>query len=96
MRYYDAQAYVPDGFPDVRIWIGIGSEDLGFRLPDSPIGTGVNKPGRLPRPRYGDAYGGDGTPNSERGYDALQIDVNDNHAFNGAPPIVRPQQPVCP
>jgi hypothetical protein len=96
MRYYNANAYIPDGSPNLRIWVGsqeAQDDYIGLQLTDHPAGTGVNSP---PRPRYGDAYGGDGTANSGRGNDASQIDVNDNHAVNGAPPIIRPKQPVCP
>jgi hypothetical protein len=77
MRYHVAQAYVPDGFPNVRIWTG-SSEALGVDLTDHPGGTGVNDPSRKPRPRYGDAFAGtQGTDG--RGNDRSQIDVNDNN-----------------
>jgi hypothetical protein len=91
MRYYDAAFYIPQGFPNVRI--SIGPEEAatpGILLTNSPTGTGVNDPARQPRPRYGDAFGGNNTPDTERGNDLQQIDVNDAHTE-----IVRPRQDVC-
>ena len=70
MRYDNAEAYIPNGFPNVRIWIGPGAEPSGVDLTDHPAGTGVNDPNRKPRPRYGDAFTG-------RGNDRSQISVND-------------------
>lgn len=101
MRYIAAEAYVPAGFPQVRFLTG--GEVFGFALPSSPLGTGVNDPNRganapnhRPGPRYGDAYSGapnqlPGPPGTERGDDALQLDVNDNNKE-----IERPLQPPCP
>ena len=88
MRYDSAAAYIPAGFPFVRFWI---VEPFGLKLTDHPTGTYVNDANRKPRPRYGDAYGGDGTQNSQRGNDFSQIDVNDNNTA-----IVKPDQRVCP
>jgi hypothetical protein len=92
MRYDAAAAYIPLGFPFVRFWV---VEPFGLNLTDHPQGTGVNDPNRMingmRRVRYGDAYAGDGTPNSQRGNDASQLDVNDNNK-----PIVKPDQKTCP
>jgi len=82
------------GFPQIRYWTG--DEVIGFDLTDHPQGTGVNKPGRMPRVRYGDAYSGapnqvPGSPQTQRGNDASQLDVNDNNVE-----IMRPLQPICP
>jgi len=77
MRYHVAQAYIPNGFPSYRIWIGPGAEAAGTTLTDHPEGTGVNDPTReippdpTPRPRYGDAFTG-------RGNDLSQISVSDS------------------
>ena len=46
MRYDYAQAYIPNGFPNIRIWIGPGAEASGTTLTDHPEGTGVNDPNR--------------------------------------------------
>ena len=78
MRYHAAQAYIPAGFPDIRIWIGPGSEAAGVDLTDHPGGTGVNDPNRSPRPRYGDAFAGTGSDG--RGNDRSQVDVNDKNS----------------
>jgi hypothetical protein len=73
MRYDQAQAYIPNGFPAVRFWTG-GNETPGSGLTDHPVGTGVNEPNRNPRPRYGDA-----DTTLQRGNDRAQLDVNDNN-----------------
>jgi hypothetical protein len=73
MRYDQAEAYIPEGFPTVRFWTG-GHEDPGSELTDHPVGTGVNDPRRIPRPRYGDA-----DVTLRRGNDRSQLDVNDNN-----------------
>jgi hypothetical protein len=78
MRYHAAQAYIPAGFPDIRIWIGPGAEATGVDLTDHPGGTGVNDPNRGPRPRYGDAFAGTGSDG--RGNDRSQVDVNDKNS----------------
>lgn len=89
MRYADTAAYIPAGLPNVRVWIGPGSEILGAALTDQIIGTGVNDPNRMinnrKRVRYGDA-----DANKKRGNNMSMIDVNDNHTE-----IVRPVQ-KCP
>jgi hypothetical protein len=73
MRYDQAQAYIPNGFPAVRFWTGV-DETPGSGLTDHPAGTGVNDPNRKPRPRYGDA-----DTTLQRGNDRSQLDVNDNN-----------------
>jgi hypothetical protein len=88
MRYDAAGAYIPLGFPNVRFLVP--SEPFGVLLGNNPAGTGVNDPNRKPRSRYGDAYPGNGSPNSQRGNNASQLDVNDNNVA-----IVR-NQTVCP
>ena len=80
MRYTNAHAYIPSGFPNIRYWVN--EENLGYELTDHPGGTGVNAPGTLPRVRYGDAYSG-------RGNDASDIDINDSHTA-----VLKPAQ-VC-
>ena len=89
MRYADTSAYIPAGFPGLRVWIGPGSEILGATLTDQVAGTGVNDPNRTingrKRVRYGDADAAD-----KRGNNRTMIDVNDNHSE-----IVRPVQ-KCP
>jgi hypothetical protein len=89
MRYTDASAYIPAGFPSIRVWIGPGSEILGATLTDQITGTGVNDPNRQingrKRVRYGDADAAD-----KRGNNRSMIDVNDNHSE-----IMRPVQ-KCP
>jgi hypothetical protein len=72
MRYNSAEAYIPAGFPGVRFWTG-GNEPAGVDLTNHPVGTGVNDPGRRPRPRYGDA-----DVANQRGNDRDQVSVNDN------------------
>jgi len=72
MRYAVAQAY-PKADTNVRYWVK-GDELKGIFLCISPVGTGVNAPGRSPQPRYGDA---DQTTNHPRGNCAGQLCVND-------------------
>jgi len=98
MRYVAAEAYIPTGFPQVRFLTD--GEIFGFKLTDHPQGTGVNDPNRMMNSmlpvRYGDAYSGapnqgPGSPQTQRGNDASQLDVNDKNNE-----IMRPLQPTCP
>lgn len=94
MRYVAAQAYIPSKYPKIRFWIT--EPPKGLKLTDHPAGTGINLDTRDPRPRYGDAYSGApnqgaGSSTTQRGNDASQIDINDNHDA-----IIRPNQVVCP
>ena len=72
MRYDNAEAYIPAGFPDVRYYPV--DEKTGQYLTNVTEGTGVNDPtnptGLGPLSRYGPA-------NSKRGDCQDQIDVND-------------------
>ncbi len=65
MRYANAEAYPGDGH--VRYWTG-DDRDKGLGLCLTARGTGINAPGRQPRPRFGDAT---------RGGCAHQIHVSD-------------------
>jgi hypothetical protein len=62
MRYHFAQAYPKAGQDPAEATVfyvvGNGTEPLGVSLCDSPVGTGINAPGRQPQPRYFDAAPG--------------------------------------
>lgn len=93
MRYHNAFAYIPQGFPLVRLTAPGEGQLVGRDLTNQPIGTGINDPNRtitlfasattVKRPRYGNAF-------DQRGNDFSQIDVNDNNTA-----IVRPVQQLC-
>jgi hypothetical protein len=72
MRYDNAEAYIPNGFPNVRFYPV--DEVTGQHLTDVATGTKVNAPsnptGLGPLSRYGDA-------DDKRGNCQSQIDVND-------------------
>jgi hypothetical protein len=74
MRYDNAEAYIPSGFPNVRYYPV--DEITGQHLTDTPTGTGVNDPshptGLGPLSRYGDA-----DVSHNRGNCLSQMDVND-------------------
>jgi hypothetical protein len=68
MRYILAKVYLS---PSGDYYIYDDNEQIGLKICEKPEGTGVNKSGRLPRPRFGDA---------SRGNCQKQICVNDkNH-----------------
>ncbi len=71
MRYTVSQAYKDQFGTSSRFWLNRGPQEIvGQGLCVLPTGTGVNKEGRKPRTRYGDADEG-------RGACADQICVND-------------------
>jgi hypothetical protein len=73
MRYTVAEAYLGQakpGIPQVRYYSG-AQEVLAYGLCTLPAGTGVNGPGNVPQPRFGDAT---------RGNCAGQLDINDLYA----------------
>jgi hypothetical protein len=74
MRYDNAEAYIPSGYPNVRYYPV--DEITGLHLTDKTTGTFVNDPshptGLGPLSRYGDANAA-----AKRGNCKSQIDVND-------------------
>ena len=71
MRYDSAHAYQYPSGSATRYVTG-GGEVSGTLLCLSGAGTGVNAPGRQPRPRFGEAFAG-------RGNCASQLCVNDKY-----------------
>jgi hypothetical protein len=65
MRYVCAGAYLS---PSGDYYLSDDVEQIGLKMCENPVGTGVNKSDRLPRPRFGDA---------SRGNCQKQICVND-------------------
>ncbi len=57
MRYFFANAYQKQGDPTTYYLAAAGTESPGSSLCQSPAGTGVNDPARLPQPRFFDAAG---------------------------------------
>jgi hypothetical protein len=60
MRYYFANLYPARGRADTYYLVEPGTEHVAFELCESPVGTGINAPGRRPQSRYGDAAAGRG------------------------------------
>jgi hypothetical protein len=87
MRYDNAEAYIPSGFPNVRYYSV--DETTGQHLTDTQTGTGVNDPnhptGLGPLSRYGDA-----DVAHKRGNCLSQINVNDL-----TDPPARPAPSAC-